>query len=239
MPKIVVMREYCRLPDGTFVPVFGPRQAPAFPAAEIRSRIHSPARCVLGALAAIVGILIVVAWYGLPGAIRGRSDARGRIASARAGTVDVSGGAVPAAHSIVVLPFADLGPGRNAGYLCDGLTEELIDALTQVKGLRVVSRTTAFHFKGTAEDVRKIGAELNVRMALEGSVRSDGRRLRITAQLVDTSDGCHLWSQTLNGEVKDVLGVQQEIARAIVAPLRARLGTSRLVARPRFAYEFD
>jgi tetratricopeptide (TPR) repeat protein len=103
------------------------------------------------------------------------------------------------------------------------MTAELISALTRVEGLRVVSRTTAFAFKGKPRDVRSIGAELNVRAALEGSVRQAGRRLRVSAQLTDLSSGYQIWSEVFDRDVEDVFAIQEEISRAIVSGLRVRL----------------
>jgi serine/threonine-protein kinase len=129
----------------------------------------------------------------------------------------------PDAGSIVVLPFANLSPDPDSEYFSDGMTDELISALTRVEGLRVVSRTTAFAFKGKPQDVRSIGAELAVRAALEGSVRKAGRRLRVSAQLTDCTSGYQLWSEVFDRDVEDVFAIQEEIGRAIVSALRVRL----------------
>ena len=125
--------------------------------------------------------------------------------------------------SIVVLPFANLSPDPDTEYFSDGMTDELISALTRVEGLQVVSRTTAFAFKGKREDVRGIGAQLKVRTALEGSVRKAGRRLRVTAQLTDVSSGYQLWSEVFDRDLEDVFAIQEEISRAIVSALRGKL----------------
>src|SRR5438876_658151 len=101
---------------------------------------------------------------------------------------------LPASPSIAVLPFANLSSDGENEYFSDGLTEELINALSQLRGLRVVSRTSAFEFKGKALNVAKIGDQLGVSTVLEGSVRKSGDRLRITVQLVKVSDGCQLWA---------------------------------------------
>jgi TolB-like protein/class 3 adenylate cyclase/Tfp pilus assembly protein PilF len=136
--------------------------------------------------------------------------------------------AAPAARasSIAVLPFADLSPGGDQEYFGDGMTEELINALTRVEGLDVVSRTSAFAYKGQNLDVREIGRSLGVGTVMEGSVRVAGDRLRITAQLIDVENGYHLWSETYDREMADVFAIQEEIARAIVAALEPEL-TSR------------
>jgi TolB-like protein len=131
----------------------------------------------------------------------------------------------PEVASIAVLPFADLSPDRDQEYFCDGMTEEIIDALAKVEGFRVVARTSSFAFKGKQQDIREIGKKLNVRAVLEGSVRKDGNLLRVTAQLNSVADGYHLWSQTYERELKDVFAVQDEIAKAIVNTLQLKLAT--------------
>lgn len=133
----------------------------------------------------------------------------------------------PEVASIAVLPFADLSPDRDQEYFCDGMTEEIIDALAKVDGFRVVARTSSFAFKGKQQDIREIGKKLNVGAVLEGSVRKDGNLLRVTAQLNSVSDGYHLWSQTYERELKDVFSVQDEIAKAIVNTLQLKLATPR------------
>lgn len=133
--------------------------------------------------------------------------------------------------SIAVLPFADLSPDRDQEYFCDGMTEEIIDALAKVEGFRVVARTSSFAFKGKQQDIREIGRKLNVGAVLEGSVRKDGNLLRVTAQLNSVSDGYHLWSQTYERELKDVFAVQDEIANSIVNTLQLKLSS----AQPRRA----
>jgi eukaryotic-like serine/threonine-protein kinase len=125
--------------------------------------------------------------------------------------------------SIAVLSFADMSPQRDQEYFCDGMAEELIDALTKQKGLRVVSRTSAFQFKGQGHDIRSIGQKLDVSHILEGSVRKAGNRLRITAQLINVRDGYHIWSEKYDREMEDVFAIQDEIARAIVETMKGRL----------------
>ena len=131
--------------------------------------------------------------------------------------------AAPRIPSLVVLPFANLSADQENEYFSDGLAEDIIDALTQVPGLRVMARTSAFALRGREQDVREIGARLNVEHILEGSLRKAGNRIRVTAQLVKASDGYHLWSQRFDREMTDVFAIQDEISQAIVEKLRVRL----------------
>ena len=117
-------------------------------------------------------------------------------------------------HSIAVLPFVNLSADPENGYFCDGMTEEILNALSAVPSLHVASRTSAFTFKGATEDIRTIGEKLRVRAVLEGSVRRADVKLRVTAQLINVADGFHLWSQTYDREMKDVFAIQDEIGRA-------------------------
>ena len=127
--------------------------------------------------------------------------------------------------SIAVLPFADMSPERDQEYFCDGMAEEVINALTQLEGLHVVARTSAFSFKGRDVDVRKIGSELGVRSVLEGSVRKAGDRLRVTAQLINVEDGYQMWSKRFDRTLDDVFAVQDEISASIVDTLESKLVT--------------
>jgi TolB-like protein/Flp pilus assembly protein TadD len=117
--------------------------------------------------------------------------------------------------SIAVLPFVNMSTDPENEYFSDGMTEEILNALARIKGLRVTSRTSAFAFKGKNEDVREIGAKLNVDSVLEGSVRKAGSKVRITAQLINTADGYHVWSETYDRELQDIFQVQDEISHAI------------------------
>jgi len=125
--------------------------------------------------------------------------------------------------SIAVLPFADMSPDKDQEYFCDGMAEELINALTNIEGLQVSSRTSAFQFKGQGCDIHEIGRKLNVQTVLEGSVRKAGTRLRITAQLIKVADGYHLWSERFDRDMQDVFAIQDEISLAIVDKLKVRL----------------
>ncbi len=125
--------------------------------------------------------------------------------------------------SIVVLPFVDMSAEKNQEYFSDGLAEELLNDLARIQGLRVAARTSSFQFKGKTEDVRSVGEKLNVGNVLEGSVRREGKRVRITAQLINASDGFHLWSETYDRELDDIFAVQDDIARSVAESLRVAL----------------
>jgi len=125
--------------------------------------------------------------------------------------------------SIAVLPFANLSRDADDEYFSDGLSEEIINALTQVRGLKVIARTSAFAFKGKHEDIRTIASSLGVTHVLEGSVRRAGGRVRVTAQLIDAADGAHRWSQRYDREMSDIFAVQDDIAAAIAGALKLQL----------------
>jgi TolB-like protein len=128
--------------------------------------------------------------------------------------------------SVAVLPFVNMSGDPENEYFSDGLSEEILNALAQIPGLRVPARTSAFAFKGKQENVRRIAEALQVANVLEGSVRKAGGRVRITAQLVKASDGYHLWSQVFERELKDVFAVQDEIAAAIAGALKLQLAAA-------------
>ena len=125
--------------------------------------------------------------------------------------------------TIAVLPFADISAEHDQAYFCEGLAEELINALTRVEGLQVTSRTSAFRFQDRGLDIRDIGRQLNVDSVLEGSVRKVGDRVRITAQLIDVANGYHLWSERFDRRLDDVFAIQEEIAERSVEALRGVL----------------
>ena len=125
--------------------------------------------------------------------------------------------------SIAVLPFVDMSAEKDQQYFCDGMTEQIIDALSRIPGFQVVARSSVFALKGNPQDVREIGQRLNVRSVLEGSVQRSGSRVRVTAQLINTSDGFHLWSQSYDREMKDIFALEDEISRAIVNTLEIKL----------------
>jgi serine/threonine-protein kinase len=125
--------------------------------------------------------------------------------------------------SIAVLPFKDMSPQRDQKYFCEGIAEELLNALVQIEGLRVAARTSSDQFKDKRMDVRAIGRELGVQSVLEGSVRKAGDRLRITAQLINVGDGYHLFSEKYDRTAEDIFAIQDEISLAIVDRLKVRL----------------
>src|SRR5438128_801828 len=130
------------------------------------------------------------------------------------------------AKSIAVLPFVNMSADKNDEYLSDGMTEELINVLSKMPGLRVPGRTSCFAFKGKNEEdiFRRVGDQLHVGTVLEGSVRKAGDKLRVTAQLINVSDGYHLWSKDYDGDVKDIFNFQSNVAEQVVRALQLKLG---------------
>lgn len=132
------------------------------------------------------------------------------------GTADVS---------LAVLPFADLSPNHDQDYFSDGLSEEVLNQLAHIPNLRLIGRTSSFSFKGKNDDLRSIGAKLGVNRLLEGSVRKDGNRVRIKAQLIDSTDGSQLWTETYDRTLDDIFATQEEIARTVANALKISIGT--------------
>ncbi len=147
------------------------------------------------------------------------------MAEVRAALEQISAKPVERQPSIAVLPFADMSPGKDHEYFSDGLSEEIINALAHVPGLKVTARTSAFAFRGKEQDIREVAEALDVETILEGSVRRAGNRIRVTAQLINAADGYHLWSERYDRELADVFAVQDEIATAIVGALKLKLVT--------------
>ncbi len=172
---------------------------------------------------------------GRPAKVVIKLDRRGYVprfepASGAAATPDASGTpekpksgglrpGVGAQSAVAVLPFLDLSANKELEHFCDGLTDEVINALTQVQGLQVVSRSSSFQFKGPAHDVREVGEQLGVGVVMEGSVRLAEDRVRITVQLNDANDGFHLWSEIYEGNLSDEFKVQEDISNQIVKTL--------------------
>jgi len=142
--------------------------------------------------------------------------------------------------SIAVLPFVDMSAQKDQEYFCDGISEELINALAQIRDLRVVARTSAFAFKGMDKDVREIGKALNVSHVLEGSIRKSGDRLRISAQLINVSDGFHIWSERFDRNLENIFVVQDEISFAMVDALKVKLlGKEKEKIKKRYTENLD
>lgn len=139
----------------------------------------------------------------------------------------------PVAASVAVLPFVDMSAEHDQEYLCDGVVEEITNALAQVEGLKVAARTSAFAFRGKLEDAREIGRTLGVGTVLEGSVRRAGGRLRITVQLIAVRDGFHLWSERFDGSDDDIFAFEDGIARGVVERLRVKLLEGEAASRGR------
>jgi adenylate cyclase len=141
--------------------------------------------------------------------------------------------------SIAILPFVDLSQAKDQEYFCDGISEEILDALAKVQGLRVVARTSSFSFKGKNADVGEIAQKLNVQNVLEGSLRREGNRIRITAQLINARNGFHIWSDTFERELQGVFAVQDEITRSIVDALKIKLAVAPPVRTPGSTEAYD
>ena len=184
------------IPKGSYLPLFREREALPRAAREsgwsIRKALNvlGHRKVIAMAVTALVAAALTIYWAGQHREARARS-----------------------AVAIAVLPFIDLGPDAGSQYLSDGLTEELINDLTNIDDLRVPARTSAFAFKGKQLDIRDIGARLNVDMILEGSVRKEGNKLRVTAQLIKVADGYHVWSATYDREFKDALNIEKSQIR--------------------------
>jgi serine/threonine-protein kinase len=152
----------------------------------------------------------------LAGAATGATPASGTASAA----IRTGGNPDPA---IAVLPFTNMSPDREQDYFCEGMAEDILNALTKVEGLRVVARASSFQFRTRTHDIREIGRALDVSRILEGSVRTSGNRLRVTAQLIDVADSSHVWSERFDRQKEDVFAIQDEISEHIVEALRIRL----------------
>ena len=141
----------------------------------------------------------------------------------RSATFDAPVAAVPNQRSIAVLPFADMSPAKDQEHMSDGIADELLNLLTQVPNLKVIARTSSFSFKGQNLEIAEIARKLNVAHVLEGSVRTSGNKVRITAQLIRATDSTHLWSAKYDRPMNDIFAVQDEIANAIVQALQISL----------------
>lgn len=207
------------LPKGHYIPVFLAGPGPATPAAAdepgdeaapsagtaAKARYGHRARPWLLAMAALAVVLAAVRWWP---------------AQAPADPAAMA----PHSTALAVLPFADMSRDGDQGYFADGLSEELIHRLSQSRALRVVARTSSFSFRGSEADIPTIARTLGVSHVLEGSLRRDGERMRITVQLIDAASGMHVWSETYDRRPDDLLAVQGEIAAAVAYHLQVELG---------------
>ena len=179
---------------------------------------------IVALLAVAIGLLL---WerFGRPGATRAADPKTAVGAAARSLGMpdDAVDAATDTAASIAVLPFVNVSDDKQNEYFSDGLTEELLNLLANMPGLRVIARTSSFAYKGKDVKVADIARELKVDHVLEGSVRKSGDRVRITAQLVRASDSSHLWSETYDRTLEDVFAVQDEISKEVVGALKVRL----------------
>jgi TolB-like protein/Flp pilus assembly protein TadD len=222
-----VHRVVARGPDATLsasrpgAPLSSPDSA-ALPATRRPSRrilaISLTAVVLLGAAAA-VGIRFLDPGHGRDGASASVAPSTPPPSASSATPPAFS----PPAHSVAVLPFLNMSGDPKQDYFSDGLSEELLNSLTSIRDLHVAARTSSFFFKGKEVDLSDVAHKLNVGAVLEGSVRKDGAHVRITAQLIDAVSGFHLWSQTYDRDLKDVLKLQTEIATAVTTALQATL----------------
>ena len=169
-------------------------------------------RFIIATLAAVI-VLMAVERLFFAGSVTPTAPDRGAETGAR----------VEVPKTIAVLPFADLSQAQDQEWFADGLAEEILNALVRVPDLSVAARTSAFAFKGTNKDISEIAAELGVAHVLEGSVRSSGDRIRVTAQLIRASDGFHLWSQNYDRDVADMIGIQEDLASSIALALETTM----------------
>jgi TolB-like protein/Flp pilus assembly protein TadD len=211
-------------PKGSYLPTFSVRNVEPKPAEENQkpsagpSRLKSPRALVVLLIALTVAAVALVIWY---------QSGQGAI-----GTDNVANGEIrPDLSSVAVLPFTDLSPEKDLEYFCQGVADEIIGALTSVSGLRVVSRTSAFQFSSTGDDVREIGEKLHVGAILKGSVRRSGNNLRITAQLINARDGNYLWSKSYDSDLGNVLEIQDRISESVVNALKMQFTRLRLTVR--------
>jgi TolB-like protein/Tfp pilus assembly protein PilF len=194
----------CRVPEPTCA---CDTPAPLWKAASQSARLGRAAWRVAGAAAAVLALFALIYFLNLPNRPAG------------------AGNTAQPSHprpkqSVAVLPFDNYSAEPDSDYLSDGLTEEITTALSRIPGLKVAARNSAFTFKGRREDARKVGETLNVSTVLEGSVRRSGNQVRVTAQLINASNGYHLWSETYNATIDDVFKVQEDIARRIAEKLQ-------------------
>ena len=169
------------------------------------------------------------------------SDSSGTLVlSDSPGSAEIETRQIQGTPSIAVLPFVNMSPDPENEYFCDGLAEELLNALAKIEALHVAARTSAFSFKGKDTHVAEIGRMLNVSTVLEAGVRRSGNRLRITAQLISVADGYHIWSERYDRELEDIFDIQDEISLSIVEALRVKLlGAEKAAMLKRYTQNTD
>lgn len=223
---------------GWFTALTGPAESPpgTHAAAEHESRHREgPVLAIVFAVVALiaVGVAIGVRFFGMSRTGHGthatashgapEAAAGDRSPATAAASAPAAPDFSPPPHSIAVMPFVNMSGDPAQEYFSDGLSEELLNSLVRVNTLRVAARMSSFKFKGQTEDIREIARKLNVASILEGSVRKDGDRVRITTQLINTVTGFHLWSESYDRDLKDILRLQTEIAREVTSALQAKL----------------
>src|SRR5262249_49853719 len=180
-----------------------------------RHRISGPEVSILIALLVVAGSVL---WW-----VSRHEHSAASIASSAVSHSTSQAAFNPPEHSIAVLPFVNMSGAKEQQYFSDGLTEELLNSLTRINGLQVAARTSSFSFQGEHPDIATVAHKLNVRAVLEGSVRRSAHTIRITMQLINGVTGFHLWSQTYDRDLGDVLALQTEIATAVAGALKVTL----------------
>jgi adenylate cyclase len=178
-------------------------------------------RLIFAGLLALVAVIVADRYW--PGAHPSAIDDIAATASGDASLPQATRPQQAPANSIAVLPFVNMSPDPDQEYFSDGISEEILNVLSRTPGLHVAARTSAFSFKGSSREVPEIAEALNVRLVLEGSVRKQGQRVRITAQLIDAASGYHRWSETFDRELADIFMIQDEIAQAVAVQMKVQL----------------
>ncbi len=200
----------------------------AAPAESRESRLFARLKRLRGPIAAIAAVGAVLG--GLVGYWNAYRTVRDSVAPATVTSAVPATDTVSGSASVAVLPFANLSPDKGDEYFADGISEELLNVLAKIPGLRVSARTASFQFKGKDTPAREIGRQLGAGYVVEGSVRKAGNQVRITAQLVKVADGFQVWSETFNRDLKDIFAVQDEIARRVAQVLQLRIGEGEKLA---------
>jgi TolB-like protein/tetratricopeptide (TPR) repeat protein len=219
----LLLPETARAPTASQPPAATASAVPTSPIAAAATRRSKPALVVLVAALAVVLTYIVVDKFWISGHTPPSREAASANGTTATATAPAGSTFNPPPHSIAVLPFVNMSGDKEQEYFSDGLTEEILNALAHVNELQVTARTSSFSFKGKDTDVDTIAHKLNVGAILEGSVRRSGHTVRITTQLVNAVTGFHLWSETFDRDLRDVLKLQTEIATAVAGALKVTL----------------